>query len=215
MKNQISIFFAVILLASCGPSRPQPVPHLPGEVFMQLFPTVDHDSSTVFHFYNIKDEIATPFSDSLLKTALSDGMIEAIEYGTGDAKHQAKQKFALDEKHLACIMNSTESWFMNQSLLIYAHEINNFKDVMTLSQFYGGDGGQIVTESWIYTKNDQKYLYQIESSHAMIMTDDSGEPKEMLDEHSQLYIWKEDVFAEIAQEDSLALAERFQLKWEW
>jgi hypothetical protein len=214
MKNQISFFFAVIILASCTPPTPSPVPHLPSEVFMQLFPTAN-DSSTVFHFYNTKGEIATPLSDSLLRSALSDGMIEAIEYGTGDAKHQAKQKFELDENHLACIINSTESWFMNQSLLTYAHETNSFRDAMTVSQFYGGDGGQIVTESWIYTENDQKYLYQIESSHAMVIINDSGEMKEMLDEHSQLYIWNENVFAKIAQEDSLALAKRFQLKWEW
>ncbi|MGK0389126.1 MAG: hypothetical protein ACI94Y_001862 [Maribacter sp.] len=215
MKNQISFFFAVIILASCSSPTPSPVPDLPSEVFMQLFPTADNDSSTVFHFYNTEDEIATPFTDSLLRTALSDGMIEAIEYGTGDAKHQAKQKFDLDEKHLACIINSTESWFINQSLLTYVHETNSFRDAMTISQFYGGDGGQIVTESWIYTDNDKKYLYQIESSHAMIMTDDSGEPEKVIEEHSQLYIWTENVFTKIAQEDSLALAQRFQLKWEW
>ena len=97
-------------------------------------------------------------------------IIDAIEYGTGDAKYQAHQKFFLDENHLACIINGTESWFKNQSLLIFDKENKSFKDAMILSQFYGGDGGQIVTESWIYTENGKKHLYQIESSHFSLLT---------------------------------------------
>ena len=62
-----------------------------------------------------------------VKTSMSkEDILEAMEYGTGDAKHQANQQFPLDEKHLACITNSTESWFKNQSLLIY----NNYQIII-------------------------------------------------------------------------------------
>lgn len=203
-----------MLLSNCTPSTPVTAPATPSEVLVELFPIAD-DTIEVFHFYNNQDEIENPLPDSLLKNALSEDIISEMEYGTGYAKYKTNIQIPLDEKYAACIMDGAESWYRNQSLLIYDKSVKAFKDIMTVSQFYGGDGGQIVTESWIYTENNKRYLYKIESSHAIMPTGDSDEIEEFLEQHGYLYIWNGGTFEKTAQEDSLALAKRFKMKWEW
>lgn len=214
MKNIIGFVFSITLLINCTPPSTSSTAILPSETLVQLFP-VAHDSITTFHFYNSDEEIINPIADSIITSAISEDILEKIEYGTGDAMHQINQQFPLDEKYLGCIMDGTESWFRNQALLLYNQETKSFEDAIILSQFYGGDGGQIVTESWIYTENKKKFLYQKESSHAIIPSTDSDELVEMLDEHSQLYVWNGNIFKETIQQDSINLDKQFQMKWEW
>lgn len=184
------------------------------EYLLNAFPTVKMVEGPL-HFYNIEDDIEESLGDSIVEKALSESLLEKIGFQTGDTKYETIMQYSLGDNYTACILNANESWYKQQSLLLYNNSKKVFEDVVSLSQFYGGDGGQIVIESWLYTEGEEYFLYQKESSHAMVLVDTSSEPEEFLSESSSLYKWKGNSFESIGMKDSVALAKRFELSWEW
>lgn len=216
MRNIVYLFL-VLFIISCNNKASENL--IVEEVSAQenllnIFPIVK-DANDSLHFYNIEDDIEKSLADSIVENGLPESLFGKIGFQTGDVKYEAMMQFPLDENHIGCVLNINESWYKQQSLLVFDKSQRTFEKVINLSQFYGGDGGQIVIESWLYKNKEQHYLYQKESSHAMIMTETSDEPEEFLSENSSLSLWNANDFEKMEMTDSVAMSKTFALSWEW
>ncbi len=209
------IYLSIILLSfnACTVPKQETKRLSPSELLYSHFPEKIKLPDTL-HFFNLEDEISNPIADSILSNGLDKSISEQLDYQTGMAKYDPLFQFPLDEENAACILNMNESWFKKQSLLVYNKNKKTFTNSLSLSEFYGGDGGQIAIESWIFSEVGKKILYQKESSHYILIQED-GEPKEIVDKKSSVHNWDGNTFIKTEQKDSLALSESFKIKWEW
>ncbi|MBK8558322.1 MAG: hypothetical protein IPL65_22490 [Lewinellaceae bacterium] len=84
------------------------------------------------------------------------------------------QRYHLDADNDVCLVDIQQFWFRNQSLLVYNHKKKSFTARITVAEWYGGDGGQILTGSWMFDYNDDGYKDLIirEIEHSSILDDD-------------------------------------------
>ena len=216
MKNVMYLFLVLFIISCNKKASENPVVEEVSaqEHLLNIFPIVERRNDSL-HFYNIADDIEKSLADSIVENGLPESLFEEIGFQTGGAKYEAMMQFPLDENHVGCVLNINESWYKQQSLLVFDNSQKVFEKVINLSQFYGGDGGQIVVESWLYQDKEQNYLYQKESSHAMVMTETSDEPEEFFSENSNLFLWNGKGFEKTEMADSVAMSKTFGLSWEW
>jgi hypothetical protein len=159
----------------------------------------------------------TPLSDTLLATHLEPALLERLSF-TGSGEYFAGQRIALDESRTGCIIYTKDNWFKKTSLLIFDHKQQQFKEVVDLAQYYGGESGLDNRVSWLYKSPNALSLFSRNNvTYFKNITDEetTGQPevKDDLDsEQNALYAW--DVangkFVPEVLQDSVAVCATFR-----
>lgn len=133
---------------------------------------------------------------------------EAVVYGLG--------RYPLAEGYDACLVDVHQSWFRHQSLLVFDKQRQAFTDRVTVAEWYGGEGGQVLTGSWLfdYDGDGKKDLIRREIEHSLLVRGDE-EPRDSTVERASLLLWKEGRFVAAPVTDSAALVKRFPIKSAW
>ena len=138
-----------------------------------------------------------------------------FEPDTFDTEGFTFWKTSLDAGTELCLIGFQQSWYRNKSLLIYDKASKSFMDLIPASTFYGGDGGQILTGTWLYDIDGDGFtdLTMRESEHNL----EPGEPDPVDIYSDGVRQWRWDTttqaFVPLNGIDSSALIKRFPLPW--
>ncbi len=127
----------------------------------------------------------------------------------------SRQKFNLDRNIAAYWVEIRLSWFHHHSLFLFDKAKKQFTDRITVAEFFGGDGGQVLIGSWLfdYDGDGKKDIVRREIQHSMIPTDE--EPVEQTYESADLLRWKNGRFEDTPFQDTAALVRRFPIRSFW
>lgn len=127
-----------------------------------------------------------------------------------------RQRFVLNQTYDACLVEITLSWFKHQSLLIYDKQKHRFTERVTVAEWYGGDGGQVLTGSWLidHDGDQQKDLVRRVIEHWVVPTE-SDEAIEKAKESVELLRWKNGHFVKTPIRDSVALIKKYPIRSVW
>lgn len=130
---------------------------------------------------------------------------------TGPMRVYARSRFALGDGMEALLADLRQNWYQHQSLFIYDPQQDTILDRTTVAEFYGGEGGQIITGSYLFDfdGDGDKDLLRREIEHWL---DPSGdEPVDRYTHHVFLLKWEGKGFKETPLQDTAALIEKFPI----
>jgi len=201
----ISCFVSAILV-SCGPKeRPLAAyfPVLPLPDTLQ-FALTDNDEPAQ----------ADTVPNTLFFNALPPEMYAHIEHvaDSAGAAIFGRGRFRLDERYEAWWAEVRYFWFQHQSLLLYDVVEKRFTDRITVAEWYGGEGGQILTGSWLLQRDGGKALelVQRQDEYSIRFMDEEV----LQDTARYISFWQRrgGRFSEIEVRDSLGLIRDFPLE---
>lgn len=152
-------------------------------------------------------------SYELFKANVTDSLRTKIEAILNAAEPiiLAAGRFPLDDQYDGLAVDISASWFRNQSLLIFDKQTTKVVDLVPISEFYGGDGGQILRKSWFIQTDGKKQLFVRDSQHTLNVQTD--EPTHSYENWVSLYQWQSNTFATMPIADSAALIRQFPVVW--
>lgn len=158
--------------------------------------------------------------NELLWAELDSVLLAQIAYGPdlGSLVAVARGYWPEDSLHRACLMQVEQYWWKFQYALIFDLDKDAFSGVQPLSEFYGGDGGQIATVSWVFDRDGDgdRDIVTRSSEHFLEMLNmDEGEVKEHTTEEVYLWDWNGSGFEPVSKVDSAALVRAFPVEWGW
>jgi len=130
-------------------------------------------------------------------SSLLEDMIYEVD--STDGSLRALWKVALDEDYDLCLLELRQNWFQFRYGLVYATEARQFIHLEPMAYFYGGEGGQLFSESWLL---NQRLLISRESERAIRWTVE-GETQESIRSSLSAQTWSSSQFRELAVPDSV------------
>jgi len=126
------------------------------------------------------------------------------------------QKIQLDAHFSAYWVEIQFSWFKHHSLFLYDQSRHQFTDRITVAEWFGGDGGQVLIGSWLFDYNGdgKKDLIVRDIQHSMVPTDD-GDAVEKTHESACVLLWKNGRFIDTPFQDTTTLIRRFPIQSFW
>jgi hypothetical protein len=154
--------------------------------------------------------------NSLFFSQLETRLMNDIGYidNSSELKVIARYRFPLTDNLEAYLVDMRQNWYQHQSLFLFDKQKNKFTERETVAEFYGGDGGQILTGSWLadYDKDGNKDLIRREIEHWIILNDDNT--RDTTAESATLLLWKGDKFTGMAS-DTASLIKQFPINSLW
>jgi len=200
------------LLASCHTPHRSQSPEL--LAYFQHLPLSDTLHIEISN-EDAKTEVSIP--NRLFFTIIPAALLEPIEYlaDSAQATVLGRQQFYLDDNISAYWVEIRQFWFQHHSLFLFDESKKAFTDRITVAEWYGGDGGQVLTGSWIFDFNGdgKKDIVRREIQHNMIPKDD--EPTEQVFESASILLWKNGRFEVTPLKDTAALVLRFPIRSFW
>lgn len=210
-----SIILALLLTAACRLPVKNQEPAL--LAFFQQAPVAG-----TLRFEITEEGAGAPVSgdtipNALFFTSLPAAWLEEIDYiaDSAQALVLAGQRFPLDDSTDACLVDIRQFWFQHQSLLLYHKPRQTFAARITVAEWYGGEGGQDLTGSWLtdYDGDGDKDLIRRQIQHSSRPVGD--EVVEDFYESAEILLWKNGKFEEEPVTDTAALVKRFPIAWLW
>lgn len=212
LQQTIWIAFAAITLTGAGCARPasDPVAQC-----LAVFPP-HPDWPDTLHCFLTDSSAGFPLSDTLLKTVLDSAQFENLHFGTSEARFWALGQFPFADGLSAALLQTEEFWFGKQSLLIFDLRQQKCQAVVELSHFYGGDGGQTASESWLFRSDVPPRLFVKTAEHGFVLPDDeTDDPREYLREYGRLFQWEINQFRPVDNPDSLLFLQQYPMHRTW
>ncbi len=196
------------------PESPQPVPPA---LYQVLSPLSSSDTITITT-PSKNSEAITALPATTWLSSIDSVLLDQIEFlpDSNDTEAYAYWKTPIDTAHELCLIGFKQNWYHNKSLLIYHLESKKFVGLFPAATFYGGDGGQILTASWLYDFNSDGFLdltYRT-GEHWLKMAE--PEPEEFYTDAVQQLLWnpaKARFLPVKLTIDSTGFIERFPLAW--
>jgi hypothetical protein len=153
----------------------------------------------------------------LFFTSIPADLLEPIEYlaDSAEATVLSRQHFRLNDQVSAFWVEIRQFWFQHHALFLYNESKKAFTDRITVAEWYGGEGGQVLKGSWIFDFNGDgnKDILRREIEHSMILND--GEPLEQFFESADLLLWKNGRFEETPFQDTASLVRQYPIRSFW
>ena len=205
-----------LLLALVACQTPKPVP---GPGLLNYFQPVAPGDTLRFEIAeNDTARLGDTIPNALFFTVLGPDLLQEIDYLADSAMATVlgKERFVLDENCDACLVDIREFWFRNQSLLVYDKRKKAFTDRVTVAEWYGGDGGQVLTGSWMLDRNNdgRKDLVRREIQHTMVPGAD-GDATSVEHESALQLVWKNGRFVEQPLSDTALTVKQFPIRSMW
>ena len=133
---------------------------------------------------------------------------------SGELVVLAAGRFPLQDSMEAYLVYMLQGWYRHQSLFVFDQKKQAFTDRITVADFYGGDGGQILTGSYLldYDGDGDKDIVQREIEHWLELSGDEASDK--LAESAALLLWDGASF-KAAAADSATLIKAFPIESMW
>lgn len=124
--------------------------------------------------------------------------------------------FTLNDNISAFWVETRLSWFQNHSIFLYDHSKQQYIDRITLAEWYGGDGGQVLIGSGVFDYNgDGKWdIFSKEIQHSM-RPGENDEPIEETAESVQIRLWKKDHFENLPIADTASVINKYHIRSYW
>lgn len=133
---------------------------------------------------------------------------------TAAMKALAHSRFPLDADHDAALLELREGWFAFKYLLIFNKSTGQFTRVTPVCEFYGGDGGQIRSESWLFFKEPSQVLTRFSERWLQMGTEeDPDNVQEKFHETMRLQEWAGMEWQEVSVSDSSLWVKNFPVQW--
>lgn len=155
--------------------------------------------------------------NGLFFTAINPAFLQEIDYlaDSAQALVLGRQRFPLNDSTDVCLVDIRQFWFQNQSLLVYNKRQQTFTGRITVAEWYGGDGGQVLTGSWMldYDHDGGPELIRREIEHSM--RPDGDEVLEHFHESALILTWKQGRFVEQPVSDTALVVKQFPIRSVW
>ncbi len=162
----------------------------------------------------VGDTIPNGLFFTVLDASLLSGIAHVAD--SAEALCLARQRFPLNTEVDACLVDIRYHWFQHQSLLLYNRRLGVFTDRVTVAEWYGGDGGQELTGSWLldYNGDGQPDIIRQLIEHSLRINE-MGEAHETQHESAVLLLWQNGRFAEHPLPDTSFLVKQFPIRSFW
>jgi hypothetical protein len=184
-------FFPTLWLVWMGSCTSQSAQDSPLLKYFQQSP-----STAILHLELPADDEKIPEGDTIQRVLFFQNigkLMQEVDYiaDSTSCTVVGRRRFVLNRTYDACLVEITLSWFKHQSLLIYDKQKHRFTDRVTAAEWYGGEGGQVLTGSWLidHDGDQQKDLVRRVIEHWVVPTE-SDEAIEKSKESVELLRWK-------------------------
>lgn len=148
---------------------------------------------------------------------LPPGMLQEIDYvvDSSGAVVFGRYHFPLNDSIEAYWVETRYSWFHHHSLLVYDKHKKTFTGRVTLAEFYGGEGGQVLTGSWVFDfdGDGDPDIVRREIQHSVVPYGD--DVLERTEESASLLMWENGQFTDAQFQDIGELVRRFPISTFW
>jgi hypothetical protein len=214
--NLFCLFCGALLLffANCR----QPVPAKTRDLFSS-FPA--HGPGDTLHVEVSTESDAPVLGDTipnaLFFSAIPQPFLKEIDYlaDSTDALVLGRQRFSLNDSMEACWAEIRQFWFQHHSLLTYNKLQKAFTGRITVAEWYGGDGGQILIGSWLfdYDGDGDKDIVRREIQHSLVPAGDSV--LDRTSESATLLLWDGKQFSEAPAQDIKSMIRHYPIQTQW
>ncbi len=152
----------------------------------------------------------------LFFAGLDSALINELIYepDTFDFRCRAYWKIELDKHSDACLLGIQEGWFQFKYLLVYSSQTKRFEEIVPVAYLYGGEGGQVISESRIFDLDTQPTILILYLEHYLRWSEtDPDEPEDINIRRVGLKQWSGEKFQEITVRDSNKWLQRYPLVW--
>ncbi|MCB0520177.1 MAG: hypothetical protein H6577_19745 [Lewinellaceae bacterium] len=154
--------------------------------------------------------------NSLFFSQMETRIMNHVPYfdNSGQLVVKAESRFPLTDNVEAYLVDMIQGWYRHKSLFLYDRQKKEFTDRLTVADFFGGDGGQILTGSYLldYDGDGDKDLVHREMEHWIILDDENT--RDTLAESAALLLWDGKGFKEV-EADSASLVKGFPVTSIW
>ncbi|MBC7774292.1 MAG: hypothetical protein H7246_02555 [Phycisphaerae bacterium] len=195
--------------------------HMPVRVqspeILAYFPSLPLRDTLHIEIADENTQAGDTIPNRLFFTSIPSALLQQIDYlaDSSQAIVLGRQQFPLGNNISAYWVEVRQFWFQHHSLFLYNKSKRQFTDRITVAEWYGGDGGQVLIGSWMfdYDGDGKKDIVRREIQHSMIPKDD--EPLEQLSESASILMWKNGRFVDTPFQDTAAVMRRFPIRSFW
>lgn len=205
---------AIALLTGCRTSEQQPagVGFAPGSELLGYFREMA-PGDTLFVGYENEQTTGDTIPVTLIFAELDSLLLDQIAYGADSTSMVAIARgyWQADSLRRVCWMRVEQYWWKFEYALIFDLQRNAFTGLQPLAEFYGGEGGQIATVSWVLGNR----LVTRSSEHFLEMMNEDEDPKEHTSENAALWEWRDGAYQPAAVTDTAAVVKAWPVEWGW
>jgi hypothetical protein len=217
MKHITILFataFSVLFVLACRQVQQPQSPK--AQSIESYFKPMQAKDTLLFQVVNDQWATGDTMPNGLFFSQMETRIMNHVPYfdNSGELVVLAAGRFALQDSMEAYLVNMLQGWYRHQSLFVFDQKKQAFTDRITVADFYGGDGGQILTGSYLldYDGDGDRDIVQREIEHWLDVSGD--EPSDKLAESATLLLWDGAGF-KTAAADSATLIKAFPIESMW
>ena len=214
----IFLFLAITILTNCDSfEKNQPKSPTPAKSISDYFQLIEPADTFLFEINETEEkQWADTLPNGLFFSKMETQLMNGIEYfdNTGKLTVIGRTRFSFGNNLDAYLVDLRQNWYRHLSLFIFDPQKEQFVHRETVAEFYGGDGGQILTGSWLVGPHEDgaRDLIRQEVEHWIIIDED--DTRDTLTKRATLLTWEGNNFLE-KKENSEALVKQFPIKLFW